>query len=140
MEKYKLFREIQGQAWSSFISSVYFIVSLLFYLLGDYSSLTASFSFKRQISVTIIQLFFPAVAIVSVSWVSLWIHKNCVSARVGKSNDRMFIIMCSYIYIYIFAYTTVWRRNLTQFYVYTTRRSYSDYFGVDNITPSVNHT
>ncbi|XP_066920352.1 gamma-aminobutyric acid receptor subunit rho-1-like [Clytia hemisphaerica] len=60
--------------------------------LGTFSELVVTFTFARQISVTIIQLFFPATAIVSVSWVSLWIHKNCVSARVALCVTTMLTI------------------------------------------------
>jgi len=53
------------------------------YEAGNYRLLEASFTFERRIAVSILQIFFPCIAITCVSWVSLWLHKNCVSARVG---------------------------------------------------------
>lgn len=53
------------------------------YVAGNYSSLLLTFEFQRQLPHSIMNIFFPSVAVVSVSWVSLWIHKKSTSARVG---------------------------------------------------------
>ncbi|XP_012560049.2 gamma-aminobutyric acid receptor subunit beta-2 isoform X1 [Hydra vulgaris] len=51
--------------------------------MGKFALLKAEFTFKRRIAFSILQIFFPCVAIVCVSWISLWLHKHCSPARVG---------------------------------------------------------
>lgn len=53
------------------------------YMLGNFSILKAEFTFQRRAAFSIIQIFFPTISIVCVSWIPLWIHKRCTSARVG---------------------------------------------------------
>ncbi|XP_057294148.1 glycine receptor subunit alpha-2-like [Hydractinia symbiolongicarpus] len=50
---------------------------------GVYSILEGTFVFQRRMAVSLMQIFFPSTAIVCISFVSFWVHKNCVSARVG---------------------------------------------------------
>lgn len=59
---------------------------------GTYSILEATFTFKRQLAGPIMQIFFPCIAIVCVSWITLWIHKNCISSRFGVGMTTLLTI------------------------------------------------
>ncbi|EGT52032.1 hypothetical protein CAEBREN_09255 [Caenorhabditis brenneri] len=50
---------------------------------GNYSRLTAYFSFKRNIGFYLIQIYFPSSLIVVISWVSFWLNREAVQARVA---------------------------------------------------------
>uniref|UniRef100_A0A8R1DVB9 Gamma-aminobutyric acid receptor subunit beta n=1 Tax=Caenorhabditis japonica TaxID=281687 RepID=A0A8R1DVB9_CAEJA len=50
---------------------------------GNYSRLTAYFTFKRNIGFYLIQIYFPSSLIVVISWVSFWLNREAVQARVA---------------------------------------------------------
>ncbi|KAF8357208.1 lgc-38 [Pristionchus pacificus] len=50
---------------------------------GNYSRLTAIFNFKRNIGFYLIQIYFPSSLIVVISWVSFWLNREAVQARVA---------------------------------------------------------
>ncbi|GMT18197.1 hypothetical protein PFISCL1PPCAC_9494, partial [Pristionchus fissidentatus] len=50
---------------------------------GSYSRLTAVFTFKRNIGFYLIQIYFPSSLIVVISWVSFWLNREAVQARVA---------------------------------------------------------
>ncbi|XP_065643456.1 gamma-aminobutyric acid receptor subunit pi isoform X5 [Hydra vulgaris] len=50
---------------------------------GEYSLLKFDVIFERRFQAYIFQAFFPSASLVMVSWVSFWLHINCVSARLG---------------------------------------------------------
>ncbi|GMR40571.1 hypothetical protein PMAYCL1PPCAC_10766, partial [Pristionchus mayeri] len=50
---------------------------------GNYSRLTAYFYFKRNIGFYLIQIYFPSSLIVVISWVSFWLNREAVQARVA---------------------------------------------------------
>uniref|UniRef100_A0AC34GMZ0 Uncharacterized protein n=1 Tax=Panagrolaimus sp. ES5 TaxID=591445 RepID=A0AC34GMZ0_9BILA len=50
---------------------------------GNYSRLTTYFSFKRNIGFYLIQIYFPASLIVVISFVSFWLDRGAIQARVG---------------------------------------------------------
>ncbi|CAI5445001.1 unnamed protein product [Caenorhabditis angaria] len=50
---------------------------------GNYSRLTAFFTFKRNIGFYLIQIYFPSSLIVVISWVSFWLNREAVQARVA---------------------------------------------------------
>ncbi|ULU01007.1 hypothetical protein L5515_004274 [Caenorhabditis briggsae] len=50
---------------------------------GNYSRLTAYFMFKRNIGFYLIQIYFPSSLIVVISWVSFWLNREAVQARVA---------------------------------------------------------
>ncbi|GMS87847.1 hypothetical protein PENTCL1PPCAC_30588 [Pristionchus entomophagus] len=50
---------------------------------GSYSRLTAIFNFKRNIGFYLIQIYFPSSLIVVISWVSFWLNREAVQARVA---------------------------------------------------------
>jgi len=65
---------------------------MMSYALGNYSVLYYNFVFKRKLSVSLIQIFFPTISIVGVSWSSFFFHKNCVSPRVSFGTTTMFTL------------------------------------------------
>ncbi|CAJ0578655.1 unnamed protein product, partial [Mesorhabditis spiculigera] len=50
---------------------------------GNYSRLTAYFTFQRNLGFFLIQIYFPSSLIVVISWVSFWLNREAVQARVG---------------------------------------------------------
>ena len=59
--------------------------------------LTVSFTFKRLMGHSILQIYIPCVAVVCVSWISLWINRKSTPARVGKllvNNDEFISFSC----------------------------------------------
>ncbi|CAI4230617.1 unnamed protein product [Auanema sp. JU1783] len=50
---------------------------------GNYSRLTAYFTFKRNIGFYLIQIYFPSSLIVVISWVSFWLNRDAVQARIS---------------------------------------------------------
>uniref|UniRef100_A0A8R1Y479 Gamma-aminobutyric acid receptor subunit beta n=1 Tax=Onchocerca volvulus TaxID=6282 RepID=A0A8R1Y479_ONCVO len=52
---------------------------------GNYSRLTCSFLFKRNIGFYLIQVYLPSVLIVIISWISFWLNRDATPARVALS-------------------------------------------------------
>ncbi|KAH7731212.1 GABA-gated chloride channel receptor [Aphelenchoides avenae] len=50
---------------------------------GNYSRLSAYFTFKRNIGFYLIQIYFPSSLIVIISWVSFWLNREATQARVA---------------------------------------------------------
>ena len=68
--------------------------------LGNYTVLTGTFKFSRLMGFAILQVYIPCISIVFVSWISLWINKTCIPARVGKWRQSRALIPfrdCSHI-------------------------------------------
>uniref|UniRef100_A0A1I7XD81 Gamma-aminobutyric acid receptor subunit beta n=1 Tax=Heterorhabditis bacteriophora TaxID=37862 RepID=A0A1I7XD81_HETBA len=61
----------------------YYIERVISLSTGNYSRLTAYFSFKRNIGFYLIQIYFPSSLIVVISWVSFWLNRDAVQARVA---------------------------------------------------------
>ncbi|XP_066921444.1 gamma-aminobutyric acid receptor subunit beta-2-like [Clytia hemisphaerica] len=53
------------------------------YVAGSFFVLTGKFQFKRLMGFAVLQIYVPSIAIVAVSWISLWIRRNATPARVG---------------------------------------------------------
>ena len=49
---------------------------------GSFSILQARFSLKRQVGFYILQTYIPSMLIVALSWVSFWVSKDAVPARI----------------------------------------------------------
>ncbi|ELT89100.1 hypothetical protein CAPTEDRAFT_216689 [Capitella teleta] len=49
---------------------------------GSFSILQARFSLKRQVGFYILQTYIPSILIVALSWVSFWVNKDAVPARI----------------------------------------------------------
>lgn len=63
---------------------------LPFFLKGWYNRLYISFTLRRHIFFFLLQTYFPATLMVMLSWVSFWIDRRAVPARVslGESNHN----------------------------------------------------
>ena len=62
----------------------YFFMQLSYFFTGSFFVLTGKFQFKRLMGFAVLQIYVPSIAIVAVSWISLWIRRNATPARVGK--------------------------------------------------------
>lgn len=51
--------------------------------LGEYSCLKVDLVFKREFSYYLIQIYFPCIILVIVSWVSFWLDPSAIPARVS---------------------------------------------------------
>lgn len=60
-----------------------FYCSLLFSLQGSFDSLKATFALKRRTTYFIFQLFIPSGFVVFLSWLSFWIDRHAVPARIS---------------------------------------------------------
>lgn len=56
---------------------------LHFLLSGTYTHLVAKFVFRRRLAYSFIQIYSPTFLIVVLSWLSFWISKDAVPARVA---------------------------------------------------------
>jgi len=69
-------------------------IEYFIYILGTYFVLTGKFEFKRLMGFAVLQIYVPSIAIVAVSWISLWIRRNATPARVGKiKNTRIPLLL-----------------------------------------------
>lgn len=50
---------------------------------GEYSCLKVDLVFKREFSYYLIQIYFPCIILVIVSWVSFWLDPSAIPARVS---------------------------------------------------------
>jgi len=53
------------------------------YIAGNFSQLIATFKFRRLMGFAVLQIYAPSIAIVCVSWISLWIRKSATPGRVA---------------------------------------------------------
>ncbi|XP_077984867.1 gamma-aminobutyric acid receptor subunit beta-like [Glandiceps talaboti] len=53
------------------------------YLVGNYTQLIADFYFVRNLSYYVIQIYFPSILIVILSWVSFFVNRGATPARVA---------------------------------------------------------
>ena len=53
------------------------------FLLGSFDSLKATFSLKRRTTYFIFQLFIPSGFVVFLSWLSFWVDRHAVPARIS---------------------------------------------------------
>ncbi|XP_012555765.2 gamma-aminobutyric acid receptor subunit beta-3 isoform X1 [Hydra vulgaris] len=53
------------------------------FISGNFTYLTASFTFQRLFGFAIIQIYVPTIAIVVISWMSLWVRRDVPPARVS---------------------------------------------------------
>ncbi|XP_078359569.1 glycine receptor subunit alphaZ1-like [Oculina patagonica] len=56
---------------------------LVKYVIGTYTHLVAKFVFRRRLAYSFIQIYSPTFLIVVLSWLSFWISKDAVPARVA---------------------------------------------------------
>ena len=53
------------------------------YVAGNYTVLAGHFHFKRLMGFAVMQIYIPTVCVVIVSWISLWVKRNAVPARIA---------------------------------------------------------
>ena len=64
-------------------SQYFAFVQLLSFISGNYSRLSCELYFVRSLGYYIIQIYVPSVLIVVMSWVSFWLSREAVPARVA---------------------------------------------------------
>lgn len=60
---------------------------------GNYSTITAKFSFKRRIGYYLIQVYFPDVFVVVLSWIVFWMEKDDIGNRMALGITTILTIM-----------------------------------------------
>ena len=60
---------------------------------GSYSTLIISFNFKRRIGYYVIQVFFPDILVVAISWIVFWLDQDDMGGRVGLGITTILTIM-----------------------------------------------
>ncbi|CAH3025688.1 unnamed protein product, partial [Porites evermanni] len=63
------------------------------YISGSYSTLIISFNFKRRIGYYVIQVFFPDILVVAISWIVFWLDQDDMGGRVGLGITTILTIM-----------------------------------------------
>ena len=53
------------------------------YVAGNYTVLVGHFHFKRLVGFAVIQIYIPTICVVIVSWLSLWVRRTAVPARIA---------------------------------------------------------
>ncbi|KAK3726296.1 hypothetical protein QZH41_012721, partial [Actinostola sp. cb2023] len=62
---------------------VKYVIACYYFLVGTYTHLVAKFVFRRRLAYSFIQIYSPTFLIVVLSWLSFWISKDAVPARVA---------------------------------------------------------
>ena len=68
------------------------IITSLF-LLGNFSTITVTFSFKRRIGYYLIQVYFPDMFVVALSWIVFWMDKDDMGNRMALGITTILTIM-----------------------------------------------
>ena len=63
------------------------------FLLGNYSTMTATFSFERRIGYYLIQVYFPNIFVVILSWIVFWMDKDDMGNRMTLGITSILTIM-----------------------------------------------
>ena len=82
MSRVQLYRESKIIIIARLLCNILIMVLFIF-VQGNFSTLAAVFLFKRQLGFYLLQEFIPTILIVALSWVSFWIDKRSVPARVS---------------------------------------------------------
>ncbi|RMX60570.1 hypothetical protein pdam_00001389 [Pocillopora damicornis] len=61
--------------------------------IGNYSTITVTFSFKRRIGYYIIQVYFPDIFVVALSWIVFWMDKDDMGNRMALGITTILTIM-----------------------------------------------
>ena len=65
----------------------------MFPSLGNYSSITVTFLFRRRIGYFLIQVYLPAIFVVMLSWIVFWMEKDDIGNRMGLGLATVLTIM-----------------------------------------------
>lgn len=63
------------------------------FLLGNFSTITVTFSFKRRIGYYLIQVYFPDIFVVALSWIAFWMDKDDMGNRMALGITTILTIM-----------------------------------------------
>ena len=61
--------------------------------LGNYSTITVTFSFERRIGYFLIQVYFPDIFVVMLSWIVFWMEKDDIGNRMALGITTILTIM-----------------------------------------------
>ena len=62
-------------------------------ILGNFSTITAKFSFERRIGYYLIQVYFPDIFVVVLSWIVFWMEKEDIGNRMALGITTILTIM-----------------------------------------------
>ena len=60
---------------------------------GNYSTITVTFTFKRRIGYFLIQVYFPDIFVVALSWIVFWMDKEDMGNRMALGITTILTIM-----------------------------------------------
>ncbi|KAL9959474.1 hypothetical protein ACROYT_G032800 [Oculina patagonica] len=60
---------------------------------GNFSTITATFSFQRRIGYFLIQVYFPTIFVVTLSWIVFWMEKDDIGNRMALGITTVLTIM-----------------------------------------------
>ena len=69
-----------------------FVVVFIYYS-GNFSTMTATFSFDRRIEYFLIQVYFPDIFVVTLSWIVFWMEKDDMGNRMALGITTILTIM-----------------------------------------------
>ena len=70
-----------------------FTCFFVFFFLGNYSTVTVTFSFKRRVGYYLIQVYFPDIFVVTLSWIVFWMDKDDMGERMALGITTILTIM-----------------------------------------------
>jgi len=63
------------------------------FLLGNFSTITVTFSFQRRIGYYLIQVYFPTIFVVMLSWIVFWMEQDDIGNRMALGITTILTIM-----------------------------------------------
>ena len=67
--------------------------NLFLFLLGNFSTITVTYYFKRRMGYYLIQVYFPDICVVALSWIVFWMDKNDMGNRMALGITTILTIM-----------------------------------------------
>ena len=62
-------------------------------LIGNFSTITVTFAFQRRIGYFLIQVYFPTIFVVTLSWIAFWMERDDIGNRMALGITTILTIM-----------------------------------------------